>query len=55
MTVDHFVQDDSLEELLIAAFQVAELKFDLFDKDQAGALMFEEFRRDIAISGFYYT
>ena len=55
MTVDHFVQDDSLEELLIAAFQVAEIKFGLFDKDQAGTVMFEELRRDIAMAGFYNT
>ena len=45
--------DDSLRELLIESFKIAEIRFANFDKDQAGALMFQEVKRDVAMAGFY--
>ena len=47
------LRDDSLRELLIEAFKIAEIRFNNFDKDSAGALMFPEVKRDIAMAGFY--
>jgi Ca2+-binding EF-hand superfamily protein len=45
--------DASLRELLIEAFKIAEIRFKNFDKDDAGALMFREVKRDISNAGFY--
>jgi Ca2+-binding EF-hand superfamily protein len=45
--------DDSLLELLNQAFSLAEIRFANFDTDRAGVLAFAEFKRDIALAGFY--
>jgi hypothetical protein len=47
------LKDDSLRELLIEAFKIAEIRFQNFDADRAGMLMFEEVKHDIGRAGFY--
>jgi hypothetical protein len=47
------LKDDSLRELLIEAFKIAEIRFQNFDNDRAGMLMFDEVKHDIGQAGFY--
>ena len=47
------LKDDSLQQLLIEAFKIAEIRFQNFDDDGAGMLMFEEVKHDIGRTGFY--
>ena len=47
------LKDNSLRELLIEAFKIAEIRFQNFDNDRAGMLMFDEVKHDIGKDGFY--
>lgn len=47
------LRDGSLQELLVEALLIAEIRFSNFDSDSAGVIMYRELRRSLGHAGFH--